>query len=106
MGAKTAPFAIEQVYNRSLSEGVDGNGLVGADQLADLAPLAHMKGETSLGLAPGLFMRHGTRERIAFRGRSVVYESILFRKGTGRSLSHPKASPKIARAQVIPPAMA
>ncbi|MEE9420990.1 MAG: hypothetical protein V3W43_16055, partial [Desulfatiglandaceae bacterium] len=42
VGAKTAPFAIEQVYNRSLGGRIHCNGLVRSDELAGLAPLAQV----------------------------------------------------------------
>lgn len=52
---QTASFAVEKIYDGLIGDWILGDGLVRADELADLAALAYVQGKASGRFFPGLF---------------------------------------------------
>lgn len=55
VSTQTATFAVSKIYDRLIGHSIFADGLVRADELADLAALAYVKGKASGRFFPGLF---------------------------------------------------
>ena len=65
VSTQTATFAVSKIYDRLIGNFIFADGLVRADDLADLTALTYVEGKASGRFFPGLFRskrrQHGLR---------------------------------------------